>query len=30
VFVKALALRGAAVLRAQVGGQTSLTWSQAG
>lgn len=30
VFVKALALRGAAVLRAQLGGQTSLTWSQAG
>jgi hypothetical protein len=30
VFVKPLALRGAAVLRAHVGGETSLTWSQAG
>jgi hypothetical protein len=30
VFVKRLALRGPAVLRARVAGQTSLTWSQAG
>jgi len=30
VFEKTLALRGRAVLRAQVGGQTSLAWTQAG
>jgi hypothetical protein len=29
VFFTKLPLRGAAVLRAQIGGQTSLTWSQA-
>jgi hypothetical protein len=30
VFTKPLALRGAVALRAQVGGQTSLSWSQSG
>lgn len=30
VFLRTLAVRGKAVLRAQVGGQTSLTWTQGG